>query len=153
MTAKTKWIIYGSLALIAVLLIAIFSKNIVNGLENLFVKIAIYLIVFCLDQRNEKCLSDRLNIIRFRSDLNIVHHSLSILQESDSVCTFSLEGNCIESVNANLLNIFILCSQLISHGIQIILCSNICSSHYHVHAFFRIRILCLEHNTVCSIFI
>ena len=47
MTAKTKWIIYGSLALIAVLLIAIFSKNIVNGLENLFVKIAIYLIVFC----------------------------------------------------------------------------------------------------------
>ena len=47
MTAKTKWIIYGSLALIAVLLIAIFSKNIVNGRENLFVKIAIYLIVFC----------------------------------------------------------------------------------------------------------
>ena len=47
MTARTKWIIYGSLALIAVLLIAIFSKNIVNGLENLFVKIAIYLIVFC----------------------------------------------------------------------------------------------------------
>lgn len=47
MTAKTKWIIYGSLTLIAVLLIAIFSKNIVNGLENLFVKIAIYLIVFC----------------------------------------------------------------------------------------------------------
>lgn len=47
MTAKTKWIIYGSLALITVLLIAIFSKNIVNGLENLFVKIAIYLIVFC----------------------------------------------------------------------------------------------------------
>lgn len=47
MTAKTKWIIYGALALIAVLLIAIFSKNIVNGLENLFVKIAIYLIVFC----------------------------------------------------------------------------------------------------------
>ena len=47
MTAKTRWIIYGSLALIAVLLIAIFSKNIVNGLENLFVKIAIYLIVFC----------------------------------------------------------------------------------------------------------
>ena len=47
MTAKTKWIIYGSLALIAVLLIAIFSKNIVNGLENLFVKIAIYGIVFC----------------------------------------------------------------------------------------------------------
>ena len=47
MTAKTKWIIYGSLALIAVLLLAIFSKNIVNGLENLFVKIAIYLIVFC----------------------------------------------------------------------------------------------------------
>ena len=47
MTAKTKWIIYGSLTLIAVLLITIFSKNIVNGLENLFVKIAIYLIVFC----------------------------------------------------------------------------------------------------------
>ena len=47
MTAKTKWIIYGALALIAVLLIAIFSKNIVNGLENLFVKIAIYGIVFC----------------------------------------------------------------------------------------------------------
>ena len=47
MTTKAKWIIYGALALIAVLLIAIFSKNIVNGLENLFVKIAIYLIVFC----------------------------------------------------------------------------------------------------------
>ena len=41
MTTKAKWIIYGALALIAVLLIAIFSKNIVNGLENLFVKIAI----------------------------------------------------------------------------------------------------------------
>ena len=47
MTTKTKWIVYGALVLIAVLLIAIFSKNIVNGLENLFVKIAIYLIVFC----------------------------------------------------------------------------------------------------------
>ena len=34
MTTKAKWIIYGALALIAVLLIAIFSKNIVNGLEN-----------------------------------------------------------------------------------------------------------------------
>ena len=33
MTTKAKWIIYGALALIAVLLIAIFSKNIVNGLE------------------------------------------------------------------------------------------------------------------------
>ncbi len=36
MTAKTKWIIYGSLALIAVLLIAIVSKNVVSGREVLF---------------------------------------------------------------------------------------------------------------------
>lgn len=46
MTDRTKWIIYTALAVIAVLLVAIFSRNIVNGLQNLFVKIAIYLVVF-----------------------------------------------------------------------------------------------------------
>lgn len=46
MTKRTQWIIITALAVIAVLLIAIFSRNIVNGLQNLLVKIAIYLVVF-----------------------------------------------------------------------------------------------------------
>lgn len=46
MTKRTQWIIIAALVIIAVLLIAIFSRNIVNGLQNLLVKIAIYLVIF-----------------------------------------------------------------------------------------------------------
>lgn len=46
MTAKTKWILYGALALIALLLVVIFSKNIWNWFENMLVDLLIYLIVF-----------------------------------------------------------------------------------------------------------
>lgn len=46
MTTKTKWILYSALVLIAVLLVAIFSRNIVNAMQNLLVKVLIYLIVF-----------------------------------------------------------------------------------------------------------
>lgn len=46
MTAKTKWIIYGALALITLLVIVIFSKNIWNWFENVLVDVLIYLIVF-----------------------------------------------------------------------------------------------------------
>ncbi len=46
MTAKTKWIIGSALAIIALLLIVIFSKNIWNWFENLLVDIIIYVVVF-----------------------------------------------------------------------------------------------------------
>lgn len=46
MTAKTKWIVYGSLALIAILLTVIFSKNIWNWFENVLIDVLIYLVVF-----------------------------------------------------------------------------------------------------------
>lgn len=46
MTAKTKWIVYGSLALIAILLTVIFSKNIWNWFENVLIDALIYLVVF-----------------------------------------------------------------------------------------------------------
>ncbi|WP_418982259.1 hypothetical protein [Alistipes sp.] len=46
MSNKTKWIVYGALALIAVLLVVIFSKNIWNWFENILVDLLIYLIVF-----------------------------------------------------------------------------------------------------------
>lgn len=46
MTTKTKWILYSALVLIAVLLVAIFSRNIVNAMQNLLVNVLIYLIVF-----------------------------------------------------------------------------------------------------------
>jgi len=46
MTNKTKWIIGTALALIALLLIVIFSKNIWNWFENVLIDVLIYLIVF-----------------------------------------------------------------------------------------------------------
>lgn len=46
MSNKTKWIVYCALALIAVLLIVIFSKNIWNWFENVLVEVLIYAIVF-----------------------------------------------------------------------------------------------------------
>lgn len=46
MTDKTKLILGTALALIALLLVVIFSKNIWNWFENLLVEIVIYLIVF-----------------------------------------------------------------------------------------------------------
>lgn len=46
MSNKTKWIVYGALALIVVLLVVIFSKNIWNWFENVLVDLVIYLIVF-----------------------------------------------------------------------------------------------------------
>lgn len=46
MTNKTKWIIYGALTLIVLLVIIIFSKNIWNWFENVLVDVLIYLIVF-----------------------------------------------------------------------------------------------------------
>ncbi len=46
MTAKTKWILGVTAAVIAVLLGVTFGKNIWNWLENTMVDILIYLIVF-----------------------------------------------------------------------------------------------------------
>lgn len=46
MSDKTKWIIYAALALIALLLVVIFSKNIWNWFENVLVDLLIYAIVF-----------------------------------------------------------------------------------------------------------
>ncbi len=46
MSNKTKWIVYSALALIALLLVIIFSKNIWNWFENMLVDLLIYLIVF-----------------------------------------------------------------------------------------------------------
>ncbi len=46
MTTKTKWILYTALALIALLLVVIFSKNVWNWFENVLVDVLIYLIVF-----------------------------------------------------------------------------------------------------------
>lgn len=46
MSNKTKWIIYAALALIALLLVVIFSKNIRNWFENVLVDLLIYVIVF-----------------------------------------------------------------------------------------------------------
>lgn len=46
MSNKTKWIVYGALALVAVLLVVIFSKNIWNWFENVLVQAVIYAIVF-----------------------------------------------------------------------------------------------------------
>lgn len=46
MNNKTKWIVYCALALIAVLLVVIFSKNIWNWFENILVDLLIYLVVF-----------------------------------------------------------------------------------------------------------
>lgn len=48
MNNKTKWIIYGALVLIALLLIVIFSKNIWNWFENMLVDLLIYAIVFAV---------------------------------------------------------------------------------------------------------
>lgn len=48
MNNKTKWIIYGALVLIALLLIVIFSKNIWNWFENILVDLLIYAIVFAV---------------------------------------------------------------------------------------------------------
>lgn len=46
MTPKTKWIVFSALALIALLLVVIFSKNIWNWFENVLVDVVIYAIVF-----------------------------------------------------------------------------------------------------------
>lgn len=46
MTNKTKWIVYSALAVIALLVVVIFSKNIWNWFENVLVDLLIYLIVF-----------------------------------------------------------------------------------------------------------
>lgn len=46
MNTKTKWIVFGSLALIVILLTAIFSKNIWNWFENVLIDVLIYLVVF-----------------------------------------------------------------------------------------------------------
>ena len=46
MTTKTKWIVYTAAALIVLLLVVIFSKNIRNWFDNVLVDVLIYLIVF-----------------------------------------------------------------------------------------------------------
>lgn len=46
MTTRTKWIVGAAAAAVVVLLVAIFSRNIVNALQNLLVDVMIYLIVF-----------------------------------------------------------------------------------------------------------
>lgn len=46
MSNRTKWIVCSALALIVVLLVVIFSKNIWNWFENILVDLLIYCIVF-----------------------------------------------------------------------------------------------------------
>lgn len=46
MNNKTKWIVCCALALIALLLVVIFSKNVWNWFENILIDLLIYLIVF-----------------------------------------------------------------------------------------------------------
>lgn len=46
MTNKTKWIVGTAVAIVIVLLIVIFSKNIWNWFENVLIDIIIYLVVF-----------------------------------------------------------------------------------------------------------
>ena len=46
MTNKTKWIVGTAVAIVIVLLIVIFSKNIWNWFENVLIDIVIYLVVF-----------------------------------------------------------------------------------------------------------
>ena len=46
MTNKTKWIVGTAVAIVIVLLIVIFSKNIWNWFENVIIDIVIYLVVF-----------------------------------------------------------------------------------------------------------
>lgn len=46
MNSKTRWIVYGAVALIAMLLLVVFSRNFWNWPENVLIDVAIYLIVF-----------------------------------------------------------------------------------------------------------